>query len=635
MAETRTCRGCYEDFLIESFYRHVAYTKSCKEAYGDEWPKMQKEKKKLANKRSYEKNKEKIKLKYQENKDKEKREQVNKQRREKYEKEKSEKYERERKRINERPENNVRQHIRILRARAKKLNKYCYERFPEAWIEKIKQIKKDKNLQSAKRIIKKLKKDLKAIEDIFETIDSEIDNEIQTIFDSLEEKPSLIGYYYLSIRKLDQQFNYEVYPKWFELFKKMKKKLSKFMKINGQESIYYYWSDKTNNYEYWDEESEMLESFEKCLRKGTDPGYVSSDTDSSASEDSESTTDNENDASDDDDDETDDKDINDENTAETKEEIPPKLERGPKQCEGCNKTLKFESFLKHVTHKKSCFKKYGEKRISDLKKSYRTAAWKQFEKKGKDSKLKEIKEMPTHDKFQKELKELEESTSYEVLATISKLINALSGGIYYYKMVNKRIANPNQQISELVKQLESDSKDFEDLRQLLKQRFTELKDITHKLPGFDTFMNGEDGQKDIQKRHDDFITKATEEMSKLKSIAGDRFKTLENLLDLENSLWNERYNEFKFLAMGLGDQRRFTDSKEFKRCCEKASMLPENKLKRKATGTPPKQSDETNSEEDSPKITQKPYLHKRKKINFKLSELESAVEDENDSDYVE
>ena len=103
---------------------------------------------------------------------------------------------------------------------------------------------------------------------------------------------------------------------------------------------------------------------------------------------------------------------------------------------------------------------------------------------------------------------------------------------------------------------------------------------------------------------------------------------------MEKSIWDEHYYEYRFLAMGFGNGREIMRSKEFKKCCEKASTLPESNKKRMAPSTF-KKHDEKDSKEDSPKIIQKPFFHKRKKIDFKMSDLENAAEDDNDSDFVE
>ena len=603
MAERRTCKGCQEVYHIASFFRHVSYTKTCKEAYGEEWPKMLKEKKKLANKRFYEKNKEKLKSKYQEKKEVlkakhlEKKDEINKQRREKRKNEKAEKYARENRRIRERPGEKVRQHVRILRGRAKKLNSCCVERFPEVWMAKLKQIKKDHDSKSTKKLIKKLKNKLKATEDIFKSVKEEIEQEIQKIFDQLEEKPSLISTYYLNPKKLDRCFVYDVFPKWLELFKTMKKKLSRFMKCKGHESIYYYWSDKTKKYEYWDEESEMLESFEKHLNGGLDPSYDSSDTNSSETDSSSSENDDE-DVSDDD--------VNDDNSDDGNREsalydneATRKVKKGPKQCEGCRKTFEFESFLKHVTHKKSCYEKYGEERIQDLKELFRLAAWKKSEKKGQESKLKEKEIMaeiearkPNHEKFQKELKELEWSKKCEISNAIcSDMIYPMYGAIYYYKKINRVIDRPSHQISELVKQLRSDIEDLWDLKNQLHKRLEELTETVHKMPGFNTFVNGDDSHKDVQKKYDDFIIVAREEWSRLKTIVGEKFETLGNLLDIDNSKWNEKYKPYYFLAFDIGDDRKVMHSEEFQKCCKIASKLPEINQEGMATNSSSKESD--------------------------------------------
>ena len=87
--------------------------------------------------------------------------------------------------------------------------------------------------------------------------------------------------------------------------------------------------------------------------------------------------------------------------------------------------------------------------------------------------------------------------------------------------------------------------------------------------------------------------------------------------------------------MGAIGDNRVLQSAEFKKCCKKASMLNESTSKRMVTDPSRKQSDKMNAIEDSPKIIQKPFFHKRKKIDFKMSDLENAAEDENDSDFVE
>ena len=725
MAERRTCKGCQDVFHIESFFRHVAYTKSCKAAYKDEWPDMLKEKKKLANKRSYKKNKDKIKEKakwkyhkYPEIKERKKskymanKDQINEQSREKYKKEITEKYAREDKRIRERPGNTVRQHVRIMRSKAKKLNNYCEERFPEVWGEKMKQIEKDYP-KSTKKIIKKLKNDLKAAEDICKVVNSEIDHEIQKIFDSLEEKPSLISTYYLNLKKLDKCFDYEVYPKWLELFNTMKKRLSKLMKRNGHECIYYYWSDKTKKYEYLDEESEMLESFEKCLRKGKAPemNILLSDTDSS---DDSSDTDSSDGTSDEN---KTDGDLSDENEATFK------IERCPKKCEGCGKTFEFESFLKHVTHKKICSEKYGDERIQVMKQNHRTAAWKQYEKKDKDAKWKVTEELlsefpeeatlengyvrvcdgckekfgyddlfrhvshskdcltaygsekwrkmrherktyvqkrksekrskkslglkksvikPNHFDFEKELKKSECSVEREIVEVSNCMCEPVYGGIYYFKMINKTIAKPNVQISDLVKQLESDIEALSDLRKQLDERFAELKKTIRSIPGFDTFVQGSDGHKDVQKRLDDFTTQVKEEGSRYKNLIGERFAALGSLLNIDNSKWREHYKKYHLSYFGCGNDREVMRSAEFMKCCEKASKIPQCNSNQDTTNMDPtreiakdvEKDKQINEKEDSPKVIQKPFFHKRKKIDFKMSDLESAVEDEDDSDFV-
>ena len=310
-----------------------------------------------------------------------------------------------------------------------------------------------------------------------------------------------------------------------------------------------------------------------------------------------------------------------------------------KVCEGCKESFEMERFFRHVSHSKKCLDAYGTEKWNEMLQERKDFVLKRKARKRSQNfwNLKESlqESMPTHEKFQSELKKLEWSTKCDFSGTISYLIETINGGIYYFRNVNEMIVKPNPKISEILKQLASDTQDFENLKQDLNQRFTELVNVIHKLPGFDTFVNGDDDQKDIQKRHDDFTTKARNEVSKFKNVVGKRFKTLENMLDMENSNWTERYKEYRFSAMGFGDRRKLYQLAEFKKCCKKASLLPESKSVKSTVDTSPKQCEKVDSKENSPKIKQKPFFHKRKKIDFNMTDLENAVEDENDSDFVQ
>ena len=61
----------------------------------------------------------------------------------------------------------------------------------------------------------------------------------------------------------------------------------------------------------------------------------------------------------------------------------------------------------------------------------------------------------------------------------------------------------------------------------------------------------------------------------------------------------------------------------------KSETPPKKKLKVSLK----KKSMKTKLKQDSPKITKKPMIHKRKKIDFSMSELDNAAEDEDDSDF--
>ena len=580
--ERRLCIGCREVFHILAFFRHVAYTKSCKDAYGDEWPKMLKEKKKLANKRSYEKNKDKLKVKYQENKTLEKSTQINKQRRENRKKVKEEKLAKHQKYEKERQEDRDRARERKLRNKAKSITP----------------------------------------------------NE------------------------------------------------------NGRGDA----SDSNDAGENDDVTHE---------ERNVDDAKVSDENDDNNEK---------------------------SGPSESDDDITQKYERGPKQCEGCKETFDFETFLKHVTHKKSCKEKYGKERIEAMKENHRIAAWQQYKKNDRDMKWRVTKEILTenhggldepresgyiqeckgckenftydtlfyhvpHSKkclkaygkdewnemsrkrkkyvletsrkkskklrkqtpqeerisrfdFQKQLKDLECSTKSEITKASFKLIDPILGGIWYYKQINRRNFYQNPQILELVKGLESDYEGLQDLKKKLRERLDELMNNICKMPGFDTFVEGCDGQKEIQKKLDGFIIGAREEWSRIKRTVRERFENVEKLLDIKHSAWDEHYKQFYWNALNLGDRDEVYRSSEFQKHCKITENIPEylktnprhtflrNKINAKTEKLNKQpESEEPNPKEDSPKVTQKPFLHKRKKIDFNMSDLENAAEDENDSDF--
>ena len=167
-----------------------------------------------------------------------------------------------------------------------------------------------------------------------------------------------------------------------------------------------------------------------------------------------------------------------------------------------------------------------------------------------------------------------------------------------------------------------------------------------KMPGFDTIVEGCDSQKEIQRKIDDFISEAREEWSRIKKNVEERFEIVERLLDIEHSTWEEHYKQFYWNALELGDRTNVYRSSEFQKHCKITENIPEylktnpthtflsNKINAKTEKLNKQtESEEPNPKEDSPKITQKPFLHKRKKIDFNMSDLENAAEDENDSDF--
>ena len=159
-------------------------------------------------------------------------------------------------------------------------------------------------------------------------------------------------------------------------------------------------------------------------------------------------------------------------------------------------------------------------------------------------------------------------------------------------------------------------------------------------------MEGCDGQKEIQKKLDGFIIGAREEWSRIKRTVRERFENVEKLLDIKHSAWDEHYKQFYWNALNLGDRDEVYRSSEFQKHCKITENIPEylktnpthtflrNKINAKTEKLNKQpESEEPNPKEDSPKVTQKPFLHKRKKIDFNMSDLENAAEDENDSDF--
>ena len=43
-SESKVCDGCKKVFTNDSFFKHVSHAKKCKEAYGDKWEKMKRQK---------------------------------------------------------------------------------------------------------------------------------------------------------------------------------------------------------------------------------------------------------------------------------------------------------------------------------------------------------------------------------------------------------------------------------------------------------------------------------------------------------------------------------------------------------------------------------------------------------------
>ena len=117
-------------------------------------------------------------------------------------------------------------------------------------------------------------------------------------------------------------------------------------------------------------------------------------------------------------------------------------------------------------------------------------------------------------------------------------------------------------------------------------------------------------------------------------------------MDIKHSTWDEHYKQFYWNALNLGDRDEVYRSSEFQKHCKITENIPEylktnpthtflrNKINAKTEKLNKQpESEEPNPKEDSPKVTQKPFLHKRKKIDFNMSDLENAAEDENDSDF--
>ena len=578
--ERRLCIGCREVFHILAFFRHVAYTKSCKDAYGDEWPKMLKEKKKLANKRSYEKNKDKLKVKYHENKNVEKSIQINKQRKEKRKKEKEEKLAKHKKYEKERQEDRARAREKMLRNKAKKTSS---KENVSATNDDASNAIEDNDLAcDEKHVEDKISDERDDNNEKFSASESDDDSE------RYKREPK-------QCEGCRETFEFKTFLNHVTHKKSCKEKYGaerlKAMKESHRTAVWKHY-EKNDRDMKWRVTKEILTENHGSLEVPRESGYI-------------------------------------------------------QECKGCNENFTYDTLFYHVSHSKKCLKAYGEEEWNEMSKKRRSYVVKNSTKRSK--KLK--KPTPQEERisrydFQKELKDLERSTESEITTASFKLINPLLGGIWYYKQINRINFYQHPQILSLVKGLESDYDGLQDLKKKLRERLEKLMSTISKMPEFDTFVEGCDGHKDIQKKFDDFITEAREEWSRIKNIVGERFEIVERLLDIKHATWDEHYKQFYWNALNLGDRDEVYRSSEFRKHCKIAENIPEylktnpthtflsNKINAKTEKLNKQtESEEPNPKEDSPKITQKPFLHKRKKIDFNMSDLENAAEDENDSDF--
>ena len=254
--------------------------------------------------------------------------------------------------------------------------------------------------------------------------------------------------------------------------------------------------------------------------------------------------------------------------------------------------------------------------------------------------------------FEKHLEWDRKSILDKSFDTWHDLIQPIIGGIYFQRRIIDNITNPNPKISELVDKLEPILKSSDVVRDTIKQDLEELMNNIRKMPGFDSIVNRSDEHDQIKRQFWDFEDKMKEKWSNFKELVRKQFEVIENLLGIAEDdykfKWPSYGHSYFGLAIGQRDDAMEDDfrhprfNSKFLKLCEKASMPSDVNTNRQPSETPPKKklkvsvkkkSMKTKLKQDSPKITQKPMLHKRKKIDFNISDLEDDVEDEDDSDF--
>ena len=167
-------------------------------------------------------------------------------------------------------------------------------------------------------------------------------------------------------------------------------------------------------------------------------------------------------------------------------------------------------------------------------------------------------------------------------------------------------------------------------------------DNIYNMPGFDTMVDKSDGHKKIREKYQELLNEISDEWSRFKDVLDEKFKALGKLIDREdNRIWDCIYVRYHEHAIGEGKEWIDEDFQkpEFMKYCEQAML----QSKRKPTTMKLKKAKKCKildfskkSKQASPKIRQKPFLHKRKKIDFKMSDIENEAEDDDDdSDFVE
>ena len=329
-------------------------------------------------------------------------------------------------------------------------------------------------------------------------------------------------------------------------------------------------------------------------------------------------------------------------TASVLSEDPAKMEESFKtgyilKCEGCDTNFTTHEFFKHVSHKKTCKSVYGE-RFNELKKAKRRIVSRMSGKRQKrkeKAKAYEVenaeiiakrKKKKYQEKRQKDLLEKKEEDRKEK----------------HRRAIEMHHLRAKHHLNEWKKCRLSDHKKFSD--------FNQDDDFNEKIADMKIKID------EVVKKYSKRIEQIYNESKEMDEDEGNAKLACNQMKELVESMEHgdfaqeiEEFDKaFEEIANSQNDILTCFDCERMRLICskcrkpilappkvngKKTKKSKKNGIMQRCVKKAKKRLSKGSGSDDSPKITKKPLIVKRRRIAFTWEDYENDVEDENDEDY--